>query len=334
MSMCTLSLKLGLPTPRLRAFFAAWSEANEASIRQLSIQARLTAKALPPQGKDLNRKDFLAATVGSWLASAGELCISDARGCWPEPTHQDGGASVLHMGTTVFGRRRLTCQQDGRGEDILLDNVPGSVYLGGLTGPTHGVVHQSSPADELLYGKWSVSLMQRTTLFPQCRSRGRNVTPHPPKFFYTLAASVRESLRTFRWALPSLQQCLQHLSIEASRPMLTLPPQWISQTPGAKVLVDTPSSKVSGGNSLRIRMKTKVSGRRATAKAKDAGIPRTSKGVARKTAKDAGIPRASKRVVRKTAKANKVGIRLKSSVAAKVATAKNKATPPMKMARK
>lgn len=214
-TMCTLSLAKLLPLPRLRAWFAAFQDANAEALGVLSRNARTAAANCEVEGQDKNRTHFMESPLASWFGSAAELCIVKADGCWQEPKHQDGGASVLHIGITLFGKRRLTCEQPG-GEDVVLDNIPGTVYLGGLTGPTHAVRHLPSPADELLSKSMSVSVMLRTTLFKWTQSRVRGTTPHPVQFFHAISASFLDSLAGVSWCLPSLEACVQIFDREAS----------------------------------------------------------------------------------------------------------------------
>jgi hypothetical protein len=113
----------------------------------------------------------------------------------------------MHMGLTLWGHRLLTC--DIPEEDPLqVLNAPGTVYMGGLTGPHHQVSHRPCPADALLDGKFSVAYMLRTSLFPHCRSRKRGATPHPPIFFYKMAEIIAETVGHRPWLLPSLNLCL------------------------------------------------------------------------------------------------------------------------------
>lgn len=66
---------------------------------------------------DDNVQHLLNTPVTDWFLTCGELCITnpidkkDPSGYWREERHQDGGASVLHMGVTVFGRRRVVFEQ-------------------------------------------------------------------------------------------------------------------------------------------------------------------------------------------------------------------------------
>ena len=214
-TMCTLSLAKLLPLPRLRAWFAAFKSTNAEALGDLSRDARAAAAKCEIEGQDKNRQHFMESPLASWFGSAAELCISKADGSWQEPKYQDGGASVLHIGVTIFGRRRMTCEQPG-GEDVWVDNTPGTVYLGGLTGPHHGVKHQPSAADELMSGSLSVTVMQRTTLFKWTQSRVRGTTPHPQEFFHAISASFVDSLANKSWSLPSLAACVAEFEHEAS----------------------------------------------------------------------------------------------------------------------
>jgi hypothetical protein len=154
----------------------------------------------------------LRSPLSSWWGSAGAIFVADADGSWKEPRHLDGGASVLHIGFTLHGKRLLTMEQPG-GENVLLENIPGSVYLGVLTGPQHFVEHQPCPTDQLLSDKFSFSIMVRTTLFPHTQSRQRNTTPHPVEFFKQLCASFTRALQTNRFVLPPLELCMSFFDV-------------------------------------------------------------------------------------------------------------------------
>jgi hypothetical protein len=69
-----------------------------------------------------NVTHFLETPANQWFLTCGELCFMEG-GCsgntgldlWSEPQHQDGGASVLHLGVTLYGRRNVIFQQgEGR----------------------------------------------------------------------------------------------------------------------------------------------------------------------------------------------------------------------------
>jgi hypothetical protein len=216
--MCRLKLTKPLPLPRVRAWLAAWKQANSELLLAMAQDARASAIALEPEKEDLNRIAFLKTPWKSWLLAAGEVCIANAEGSWPEAVHKDGGASTVHMGLTLYGTRRLTCWQ-ADGSTVVLDNLPGTVYCGGLTGPEHQVVHTPSAPDQLYRDTLSVSVMVRTTLFPETQSRLRDVTPAPQNFFRALAHSIKTAFASGAWRLPSFEECKRAASsLEASSP--------------------------------------------------------------------------------------------------------------------
>jgi len=208
-SMCGLSLAKLLPLPRFRAFFNAFKEINKELLLIMAERLRAMAFSLRKQGQDLNRRHFLEQPLDSWFGNAGELCVTEADGSWEEKLHQDGAASVVHLGITLYGQRRLVCHVP-QGSPVVVKNRPGSFYVGGLTGPHHQVFHEPCPEDQLWQGKYSVTVMLRTTLFPHCRSRVRGTTPHPPLFFFGMADVVAKTFGDLRWALPSLSESQQH----------------------------------------------------------------------------------------------------------------------------
>jgi hypothetical protein len=225
-SMCGLDLGLPLPLPRFQAWLRAFKAVNVQALRALEASSRLKALETRERYRGPNGVHFLRTPLDQWFAVCGELNITkaineDGSGHWKEPVHQDGGASILHMGVTLYGRRRLVCHQGFGEPDVILDNVPGTVYLGQLTGPEHQVLHQHADDDELLLvpgeGKCSVTVMLRTGLFPHCRSRLRNTTPSPVKLFRSWAESFRISVASGLWRLPTLAECQTALAtVEAS----------------------------------------------------------------------------------------------------------------------
>jgi hypothetical protein len=216
-SMCALSLANVLPLARFRAWFSAFKTANNDTLSDLSCQARITATSCDVEGQDRNKTHFLESSLDSWFVSAGELVVTKASGDWEEQWHQDGGASVIHMGVTLYGERNMTSRQPDGG-DIVVRNVPGTVYMGGLTGPMHGVQHTPSPPDQLLESTKSVTVMMRTTLFPHTQSRIRGTTPHPVAFFHGISKCFAASFANCPWRLPTLDECIKEFSIELLGP--------------------------------------------------------------------------------------------------------------------
>ena len=115
--------KPAAPAPKKKAAGKSKGKVASVSSSAASAQSSTAAVASSPSS---------AASMPPSAASA-----LTAPGYWEEELHLDGGGSVLHMGVTYFGRRVVRNEQNGEGPDVLLQNVPGTVYLGELTGPWH-----------------------------------------------------------------------------------------------------------------------------------------------------------------------------------------------------
>jgi hypothetical protein len=213
--MCGLSLAKPLPLSRLQAWREALLAANALAFETLQASARSAVQRLRSEDCGKNGQQFLEATFSQWFCSCGELVFVEpgdtAAGLWAEPEHLDGGASIMHLGLTLFGRRNLVCRQGLGLSDVSIPNVPGAVCCGQLTGPLHLVTHELAEDHELLHvpglGRLGVNVMMRTALFPFNRARLRNTTPSPQALFEALARSFRETLASMEFRLPSLREC-------------------------------------------------------------------------------------------------------------------------------
>jgi len=217
-----LPIKHMMPLARVVAWVRAWREANALAIGKLhedALSAVMTqagggarfAEDLPEGVRKRlgdNGKHFVTTQAGIWCLTAGQVHIFDSPAELTEPLHFDGGASVLHMGITLYGRRDVRCLfGENPEEGFSLEMSPGSVYLGGFTGPKHQVIHRPPCApEEVLHGH-SVSIMLRTTLFPASRSRCMANVPAPAEMFRAMAASFATSLHSGHWCLPTLAGC-------------------------------------------------------------------------------------------------------------------------------
>jgi hypothetical protein len=145
---CVLSLAEPLPLRRLQAWFEAFLVKNRESLDALRLRGKNLLYRLSEEERGPNGNHFMSLDVDEWFGNCAELVVlmpSRPDGSFvQEELHTDGGASVLHMGLTLYGRRLLRCKQghDLRGNelpDVWLENKPGTLYLGGLTGPEHQV---------------------------------------------------------------------------------------------------------------------------------------------------------------------------------------------------
>ena len=215
-AMCTLSLKKAFPLRRVSAWFAAFRAANAETFAALAAAAAAECRRLSAQELGDNGRDFLQTPLNEWALTAAELNVTKAgdatNGFWTEPRHTDGGASVLHLGLTLFGRRSVHLEQSDDKPIVRLDCQPGHVYLATLTGPWHWAAHTAAEPDELWGDGLTVTVMCRTALFGKFRARGRTTTPNPEAFFRTLTTSFAKSLLSGVFRLPTLKNVLDAYS--------------------------------------------------------------------------------------------------------------------------
>ena len=124
-----------------------------------------------------------------------------------EDSHYDGGAAILLMAITVYGRRTLRTLDENSNFD--LGQGPGCIYLGTMTGPRHQVLHTAALGPEELLDGHGVVLILRTALFPHDRSRGKQSIPQPEGVFRALASSFLASLQKEKFVLPTIEQCIE-----------------------------------------------------------------------------------------------------------------------------
>ena len=99
------------------------------------------------------------------------MCTDERR----DELHFDGGASLLHMGLTLYGRRRMECKLNDPSDPgckQLEDSfvfTPGNVYAGNLCAAEHVVIHESdhdrSAGFEANGQVLKLTAMIRTSLF-------------------------------------------------------------------------------------------------------------------------------------------------------------------------
>ena len=119
--------------------------------------------------------------------------------------------SVFHCGITLSGARDMFCEVKGQGR-VCVANVPGTMYLGNLTGPWHQVFHRPCHVDPLLVpglGYKTVTIMIRTGLFPYKKfSRLMGSRSDAPAFRASLEHSFAASMQVEGLRLPTLDEVL------------------------------------------------------------------------------------------------------------------------------
>ena len=226
-SMCNLSLDQPIPSATVVTWLKAFRKVNEKPLLALENKAKSSVSKLGRLRHGNNGVHFLKTPLEEWFLTCAELVVADGSGRgtgtpWAEPAHQDGGMSIFHMGLTLAGCRDLVCQQGPGRASVVLRNVPGTVYFGQLTGPTHQVFHVNSAPDDKVdctsLGPASVTVMFRTGLFPYYRSRMRSRIPDTPALFAALASSFVQGLVTEEFRLPTLAECLAEFPLGGLSP--------------------------------------------------------------------------------------------------------------------
>ena len=159
-----LSVKLQFPLFRVIVWRFAFFYRNRDFFNALHALGHKLISAMSNEKRGLNGQHFLDTELLHWLLvnaevhftiaeKKGGLLRSTSKGLpkkrakvdsvfWEEPEHNDGAASMLHVGITLYGERDVIFQQGEGRHDVVFSNKPGSVYFGGVTGAKHNVVHK------------------------------------------------------------------------------------------------------------------------------------------------------------------------------------------------
>ena len=227
--------------PHVVAFALALKSANVVAIS--SLESRIRNRILELKQNKVhvgdNGAELLAVAASSWAWDVAALQVMKSSDR-DDPVHFDGGASFLHAGITIRGKRTLFCrhgspaspEQKGCPDrtDALADSseggavrwpelpvpaAPGHVYIGCLCGPEHYVQHHQV-ADHDLFPSWlgpvEITILLRSRVFRQARGSTQAVGPVPKKLWQALAPVVSVALEEELWRLPDLVACEAELA--------------------------------------------------------------------------------------------------------------------------
>jgi hypothetical protein len=212
-SMNGLKSSEPLPSARAAQLMVAFKQKNTASFDALQTALGRALKPLTPKELGQNGQELLDKHPRDWVGACAALQLH-RRGVLVEPWHQDGGASLLIWGFTLWGTRQLVCAVEGQGpKEIVVVNVPGTLYVCGLTGCTHQVRHTEHVPAGVEYwvapgtGELEVSVMYRTSLFRYNRARNGKNTPSPVRVFDLASKVVEEWLASAELHWPTVSEC-------------------------------------------------------------------------------------------------------------------------------
>ena len=211
-----------LPAPRVRAFVRAFVVKNSVRLLRLQALVRAGLAALPDKYLGENGRHFLQTDIQLTAFYYGMLQIMEAKERL-DPAHYDGGASWLHAGLTVWGRRSLAWKfLDGRTlpgqtplpaealQGLRTEHGPGDFYVGNVVSSRHQVVHLAPAAAEPLFRRapadkgYHITCMSRCDAFRGSQARGQGI-PSPTEVYDVVNKVTADFLADGpRWETPSL----------------------------------------------------------------------------------------------------------------------------------
>ena len=184
------------PIVRLNAWLRAFKIVNAAIIEQMDEEMVALLARLSLDDLGLNGRYFLTnQAAADWFCKFISLqMLSTAERL--DTAHFDGGASILHMGLTLWGRRRLYLNLADPAERLIplagpaadewvvTHQRPGSLYLANLCAPYHQVGHEGEDDSDDLFDapsgqSYKVAIMFRTSCFGYARARTTSSPPNP-----------------------------------------------------------------------------------------------------------------------------------------------------------
>ena len=126
--------------------------------------------------------------------------------------HTDGGASLLHVGLTIYGSRTLHLFAPGKGR-IAFHQQPGSFYFCNLCAVEHNVAHTKTSTgtfgpDHPSAEQVQIAIMLRTDVFRAARARKIDSTPGPVELYHVVNDVVAQNLADALFCLPDLEAVL------------------------------------------------------------------------------------------------------------------------------
>ena len=227
--------------PHVVAFAIAFKKANVFGLSALDSRIRHCILELKKQKVHVgeNGDQLLAVAAYSWAWDLGALQVMKS-GDREDPVHFDGGASFLHAGITIRGKRTLFCRHEGpaskkkkgrtdqpstvaetskgsvvRQPEMQVLAEAGHVYIGCLCGPEHYVQHHPVAEHDLYpsrLGPVEITVLLRSRVFRQARGSTQAQGPVPLVLWQTLAPVVSEVLTEQCWMLPGLAACKAELA--------------------------------------------------------------------------------------------------------------------------
>ena len=191
---------------RSRGWLHQLQERVRSEIRQVGLPVHVMPNASPFVDEELSDNAFVYASVQVMKVGVPR----------EEAWHTDGGASLLHAGLTIFGRRQLhvKLKHPTGCVNLELDQRPGSFYVGNMCALEHNVVHGATPitpggvGDAHPESQVQIAVMLRSDLFRDNRARKINACPSPNELFRIVNRETARHLAEVPFPLPDLAAVL------------------------------------------------------------------------------------------------------------------------------
>ena len=208
-----LSKRLVQFVKALRRCARPWLRELTERVRAAMHQVRMPAERMP-NGLLFTEEDFEDNAFA--YASIQVLKVAMREDAW----HTDGGASLLHVGCTIFGTRELQVEVSGREDSIKLTQSPGSFYIGNMCALRHNVVHGAHAPGSCGAGlpseQFQIAVMLRSDVFRECRARKINATPGPTELYDLVNLETARMIVERPFYLPDLPAILAETVPEGS----------------------------------------------------------------------------------------------------------------------
>ena len=197
---------------RVAAFTRAFTNANKAWLDELTAAIRAKLACFPQEALGENGRHFVdnSLATNAWAYATIQVMKPSER---EDPPHFDGGASLLHAGLTIWGKRGMDVQLQPEAEWRRLHQKPGSFYVGNLCAAWHKVSHFPPEDAKPLWVEDGfegvrVAVMLRTNVFSAARARTMNGQPSPAEVYQVVNTAVAQHLATKGLHLPTFSACV------------------------------------------------------------------------------------------------------------------------------
>ena len=205
--------------PRVRHFAQELLRCNHSWLIQLTAKVREGLRGVSPTIVGFNGSEFMAECFSETAFAYASIQLMEP-GARRDPKHFDGGASLLHMGITVFGARMVHCWFDNADESQVFQQHPGSIYIGNMCAVEHKVEHHDEAWPQILYHAGGadsasdapgllIAVMLRTDVFRFARGRRLVGRPSPVDMYERVNGIVAEHLATEPFFIPYFATVLQ-----------------------------------------------------------------------------------------------------------------------------